>query len=126
MVSACIHTFSSVTMTHQVVSQQLHNEGGILVALLAQCVELGDSIIKSLLCEVASLIGGVEDFVVEDGEVQRETKTDGVSWSKIGAGNFGSVLVRLKGLVSRDFTLVTHGELGQVTVVVSLPVREQN
>ena len=82
-----------VNMTDQVVSQQLHDECGILVALFTQCVELGNSIIKSLFCEVASLIRRVEDLVVEDGEVQRETKTDWVSWREISAGNFGGVLV---------------------------------
>ena len=110
-------------MTDQVVSQQLHDECGILVALFTQRVKLGNSIIKSLFCEVASLIRRVEDFVVEDGEVQRETKTDWVSWGEVSAGNFGGVLVGFEGLVGRDLTLLAHGKLGQVAVVVSLPVQ---
>lgn len=58
---------------YQVVSQQLHDEGGVLVALFAQGVELSDGIIKSLLGKVAGLIGRVEDLIVEDREVQGET-----------------------------------------------------
>ena len=113
-------------MTDQVVSQQLHNECGVLVALFAQSVELGNSIIKSLLCEVASLVGRVEDFIVEDGKVEGEAETDWVSRGEICAGDFSGVLVGFEGLVSRNLALVTYGELGQVTVVVSLPVQEQN
>jgi hypothetical protein len=116
----------SANMTDQIVSQQLHDECGILVALFAQCVELGNSIIKSLLCEVASLIGRIEDLIVEDREVEGETKTDRVGWGEVSAGNFGGVLVGFEGLVGRDLALITHGELRQVTVVVSLPVEEND
>jgi hypothetical protein len=75
---------------------------------------------------MASLVGRVEDFVVEDREVEGETKTYWVSWGKISAGDFGGVLVSFEGLVGRDLALVTHGELGQVTVIVSLPVQKEN
>jgi hypothetical protein len=41
---------------------------------------------------VAGTVGGVEDLVVEDGEVEGEAETDGVSGSELGLGNVGSVL----------------------------------
>jgi hypothetical protein len=72
---------------------------------------------------VASLIGGVEDLVVEDGEVEGKTKTDRVCWRKIGLSDFGGVLVGLQGLICRDFPLVTKGELGEVSVIVSFPAK---
>ena len=71
------------------------------------------------------MIRRVEDLVVEDGEVERETKTDWVSRGEISAGNFGGVLVGFEGLVGRDLTLLAHGKLGQVAVVVSFPMREK-
>jgi len=70
---------------------------------------------------VASLVGRVEDLVVEDGEVQGETKADGMCWSKVGLSNVGSSSVSLKGLVGRSLPLVAKGELSEVAVVVTLP-----
>jgi hypothetical protein len=41
---------------------------------------------------VAGTVGRVEDLVVEDGEVEGEAETDGVSGSKLGLGDVGGVL----------------------------------
>jgi hypothetical protein len=71
---------------------------------------------------VASLVGLVADLVVEDGEVQGEAETDGVGRRKLGLSNLGGSLVSLEGLVGRVLTAVTESELGEVTVVVTLPV----
>ena len=71
---------------------------------------------------MASLVGRVEDLVVEDGKVQCETEADGVGGSKVRGGHICGSLVGLEGLVSGRLALVTNGELGKVTVVVTLPV----
>jgi hypothetical protein len=71
---------------------------------------------------LASLVGRVEDLVVEYGEVQCETKADGVSGRKVLCGNVGGGLVGLERLVGGGLALVADGELGQVAVVVALPV----
>lgn len=128
-------------MSYQVVSQELHDQCGVLVALLAEGIEFcrltlvnwdfygstqikltSDSIIESLLGEMAGLVGRVQDLVVENGEVKGKTKADWVCWRKVGLSNFGCVLVSLKRLVGRLLSLVANGELGKVTVVVTLPV----
>lgn len=116
----------------------MHNEGRVLVALLAQGVELcstfsnvwlgkvdfptSNSVVKCLLGEMASLIRRVEDLVVEDGKVQRETETDGVSRGEISSGNLRRSFVGLQRLISRDLALVTESEFREVAVVVALPV----
>jgi len=41
---------------------------------------------------VASTVWGVEDLVVENGEVEGETETDRVGRCELGLGNIGSVL----------------------------------
>jgi hypothetical protein len=41
---------------------------------------------------MASAVGRVQDLVVEDREVQRKTKTDGVGGSELGLGDIGSRL----------------------------------
>lgn len=76
----------------EVVSEELHDQGAIAVRLLREGVELGNSIVEGLLREVASTVGGVQDLVVEDGEVESETQTDRVSWSELSLGNIGSAL----------------------------------
>lgn len=70
---------------------------------------------------MASLIGRVQDLIVEDREVQGKTKTDGVSGGEVGLGDFGSSLVRLKRLVRRFLALVGSSELSEVAVIVTLP-----
>ncbi len=71
---------------------------------------------------MASLVRGVQDLVVEHGEVKGETQTDGVSRGKLGLGDLGGSLVSLKRLVGGVLAAVTDGELGEVAVVVTLPV----
>lgn len=136
--------------TYEVVTEQLHDESGVLVALLAEGVELcngcvskiiiikrqgrsfvfsnvkkkltSNSIVEGLLGEVASLVGSVENLVVEDGEVEGKTQADGVGRRQLGLGNLGGSLVSLERLVCRVLAAVANGELGKVTVVVTLPV----
>lgn len=42
---------------------------------------------------MASTVGRVQDLVVENGEVEGETKTDGVGRGEISLGNIGGVLI---------------------------------
>jgi hypothetical protein len=76
----------------KVVAEQLHDECAIAVGFLGQRVELSNSVIESLLGEMACTVGGVQDLVVEDGEVEGQAKADGVGWGKLGLGNVGSIL----------------------------------
>lgn len=76
----------------EVVAQELHDEGAVAVALLGERVKLGNGVVKGLLGEVACAVGRVEDLVVEDGEVQGETKADRVGRGKVGLGNIRGVL----------------------------------
>lgn len=58
---------------------------------------------------------------LEDREVQCETETDGVCRRELSDGNVRRSLVSLERLVGRVLALVTSGELGKVSVVVSHP-----
>ena len=42
---------------------------------------------------MARTVGRVKNLVVEDGEVEGETKTDGVGRGEISLGNIGGVLI---------------------------------
>lgn len=84
----------------EVVPEQLHDKGAVTVGLLRQGVELSDGVIEGLLGKVAGTIGGVEDLVIEDGEVEGESKTDGVGGGQLGLGNIGGVLWKLNMLAA--------------------------
>ena len=76
----------------QVVTQKLHDEGAVTVALFGQGVKLSNSVIERLLGKVASTVRRVQDLIVENGEVKGETKADGVGGGQVGLSNIGSVL----------------------------------
>ncbi len=70
---------------------------------------------------MASLVRSVEDLIVEDGEVQGKAETDGVSGRKLSLCDLSSRLVGLEGLVGGVLALLANGELGEITVVITLP-----
>ena len=76
----------------KVVTEQLHDEGRVLVALLRQRVELSNSVVERLLREVAGTVGAVENLVVEDGEVEGQTQADGVGRRELRLSNIGRAL----------------------------------
>ena len=73
---------------------------------------------------MASLVGGIENLVVEDGEVEGKAKANRVRGRKVGLGNFGGSLVSLERLVCRSLALVANSKLGEVAVVIAFPARQ--
>jgi hypothetical protein len=53
-----------------------HDQSTILVRLLGQSIQFGDGIVEGLFGEVACSVGGIQDLVVEDGEIEGETEAD--------------------------------------------------
>lgn len=128
----------------QVVTQELHDQGAVTVALFGEGVELSNGVIERLLGKVASTVGRVQNLVVENGEVEGESKTDRVGWGEFGLSDIGSVLIDLVSIAfggplpqgtylvslvgggSSCLTLAARSELSKVTVVVTLPVHQVN
>ena len=129
-------------VTYEVVTQELHDERRVLVALLGESVELcvtlascsmrlitqeeqrtGNSLVERRLRHLAGLIWRVEDLVVEYREVEGQAETDWVCGCELGGSDLGCSLVGLERLVGGVLALVGGGELGEVAVVVTLPVR---
>lgn len=90
----------------QVVTQELHDQGAVTVAFLGERVKLSNSVIERLLGKVASTVGRVQDLVVENGEVEGETETDGVGGGKISLGDIGGVLIGSAGMGFLRYQLV--------------------
>jgi hypothetical protein len=76
----------------EVVAEELHDEGAVAVRLFGERVKLGNGVVKGLLGKVACAVRRVQDLVVEDGEVQGETETDGVGRGELSLGNIGGAL----------------------------------
>lgn len=57
----------------QVIPEQLHDQCAVAVGFFGKRVELGNRIVKGLLGKVAGTFGGVQNFVVENTEVQGKT-----------------------------------------------------
>ena len=53
-----------------------HDEGAIFVRLLAQGVQFCDGIVEGLFGEVTCSIGGVQDLIVKDREIECKTEAD--------------------------------------------------
>lgn len=100
----------------EVVAQQLHDEGGVLVRLLGEGVQLGDGVVEGLLGEVARAVGGVEDLVIENGKVEGQTQADGVGGGQVAGGDRRGGRVSLQGLRGGLLADVTVLELSKVSV----------
>ena len=72
------------------------------------------------LGELASLLGRVEDLIVEDGEVERQTEADGMRGLHLGLSNLEGLLVSLLRIFENLCSSVTHSHLGEVPVIISL------
>ena len=83
----------------EVVPEELHDEGGVLVALLTQSVQLGDGFIKGLLGQLARLLGTVEDLIVKDGKVESQSKSDGMGGGKLTVGVGAGLIVSIQAVV---------------------------
>ena len=70
-------------------------QGSIFPICCRGCVEGNDECRPGSLGELASLLGRVEDLVVEDGEVEGESEADGVRRLHLGTRDVERVLVRL-------------------------------
>jgi hypothetical protein len=71
----------------QVIAEQLHDEGRILVRFFVQSIKLSNGIVEGLLGNLASLVGGVEDLIVEHREVESQSQTNRVGRRQVGLGN---------------------------------------
>ena len=69
---------------------------------------------------MASLLGRVEDLVIEDGEVERQTQADGMRGLHLGLSDLEGFLVGLLRIVQYGRSFVANSHLGKVPVVITL------
>lgn len=64
----------------QIVTEELHDKSAITIGLFRKRVKLRNSIVKGLLSEMTSSVRRIQNLIVKDGEIERETKANWVGW----------------------------------------------
>lgn len=77
------------------------------------------------MCLQASAIRRVENFVIENREVEGQSEADGVGGGQVYHGNVAGSLVSHQAVLSRLLPVVADGKLSQVPVVVALPAKKK-
>ena len=107
----------------EVLLEELNDALGIAEVVLLELVDLVESLLESAISELASLGVILQDFVVEDGEVQGEAELDWVAWGKIDSV---SLLVGYLGGLLDLLKLGVLGVLSDVTIVVTDHLDEES
>jgi len=110
----------------QVVSDELHNGGGVLVLVFLDVLDVGDGVVEGLLGQVAGLGGVVEALVVEHGEVEGESESDGVGGLQLVVGNLGGLGVGFEGTLGDLLVEVGGGVFGDVSEIVTLHLKVED
>lgn len=104
----------------KVVSDQLHDSGGILVLIFLNLVDVSNGIIEGLLGQLTGLAWVVLNLIVENGVVKGKTESDGVGGFEGSLGFLGGCFVSLMGVISGLVVFSSGGVFGDVSVIVSL------
>lgn len=99
----------------EVVSEQLHDEGRILIRLFRQRVQLCNRVVERLLGQMTSSVGRVENLVKEHGEVKSQAQANRMCGRKVAVSDGGSRRVSLQSLSRRLFPGITTLELGKIS-----------
>jgi len=100
----------------QVLLEELDNALGISEVVLLELVDLVESILESLVSQVAGSLVVLHNLVVEHGEVEGEAELDGVAR---GEGNLVGFIVGLESVLLDRLHEGALGVLGDVAVVVT-------
>mmetsp|Transcript_89519 Transcript_89519/g.253303 ORF Transcript_89519/g.253303 Transcript_89519/m.253303 type:complete len:206 (+) Transcript_89519:224-841(+) len=104
----------------QIIAEQLHDEGGVLVGVLCDVVELGDRVLEGGARHLARLVRVRQHLVLKHREVQSKTEADRVRHCQVLGGNRLRLLVSTLGIIRSLFLVSASGVFGNVTIVVSL------
>ena len=121
--SSCSEVFDIVLLflflpEREIFLEELDDGLRISESLFVHVIDLFKGIRQSLLSKFARLLVVVHDFVMEDGEVQRKSKSNGVAGIQGPRRRLG-VLVVFKSSILHGIKLITLGALSHVSVVIT-------
>ena len=104
----------------EVVPDELHDSGGILVLVLLDLIDVSNGIVEGLLGQLAGFAGVVLDLIVENGVVEGKTEPDGMGGLEILLSLLSGALVGIMSVVTSLVVLSSGGVFRNVSEVVSL------
>jgi hypothetical protein len=110
----------------QVVSDQLHDRGGILVLIFFDLIDVSNRIIKGLLGNLAGFARVILDFVEENWVVQGQTQSNWMGGLQVLFTFIGGSLVGLIGFISGLFIGLSTGVFRNVSEIVTLHLVEED
>jgi hypothetical protein len=63
----------------KVIAKQLHDCGRVTVLVFFETIEVGNCVVEGFLCDLASNLWAIQDFVVKDRVVQSQTQSNWMS-----------------------------------------------
>ena len=102
----------------QIVSQKLHDQGGILVGIFCNIVKLCNGVLKGCAGHFAGFIWIVQHLIHEDRVVQGQAKTNWMSDCQVSFCHVSRFRIRFPCLLCCFAFLITTAELCDVAVVV--------
>ena len=120
---SCSEVFNSVLLLFflpegEVLLKELNDRLGISEGFFIDIIDLLEGIRQGLFSEGAGLLMVVHNFVVEDGEVECESKSNWVA-SVQALGSLLCEVVVLEGTMLDGVELISGGALGDVSIVVT-------
>ena len=107
----------------EVLLEELNDALGVTEVVLLELIDLVESRLEGVVCELAGLRVVLQHLVVEDGEVKSKTKLDWVArWQLNGV----SLFVRLSGLLLNILKELVLRVLSNVAVVVADHLDEES
>lgn len=107
---------SSRSPEGQVITEQLHDQSGVLVGSLRQLIELGDGLIEGILGQLAGSLLVLQDLEEAHRIVKSKTQMDRMGGCKRFLGSLVGLLVKMSGIF---VVVVVDSSLGSVTVVIT-------
>ena len=110
----------------EIIPDELHDGGGVFIAIFLDGLDVCDGIIEGSLGNLAGHGLVAHDLIIEDGEIQGETKSNRVGGFELLVGDGGGAFVGFHGEELGILVLVVLGVLADVTMVVSLHFHEKH
>jgi hypothetical protein len=91
----------------EIVSEQLHDECGILIKVIVHIVQVCDGLVEGVTSHFASLRGVLLNLVVENAEIEGQSKSDRMRGRKTILCQLVSSFIGVEGLLSGETFLLS-------------------
>ena len=105
VVLIALHVVQVASPQGQVITEQLHDGGGVAVLVLLEAVQVGNSIVEGLLGKFAGDLGRAQNLIIENAVVQSQAEADWVGRFQLFSGVRG-LLVSILRVLNNFFAAI--------------------